>query len=368
MTGAELSADARTRGDSLERMARRSLPHTVADFIAGGAGDEVTLRANERAWSEYALWPRVLTDVRDAEPAVAVYGQRLSAPILVSPMGLHSLAGPTGELATAQAAHRAGVGYVASAASSVTLEEIAAVGPAMRWFQMYWLRDRDVVSDLLRRARMAGYTGICLTVDAPVGGPRLRDRRNRFSVPQGIRFANLERYGFVPAASPSGGVVRYIVDEVDSSITWEDLAWLRSVCDLPIILKGVLSPEDAAMAQCHAVEGVFVSNHGGRQLDHAPATAHALARSAGAIGRDTPLIVDGGVRSAAAIAVAISLGATLVGIGRPVLWALAAAGAEGVERMLAELRDDVARVLALMGVGSVEELRSSRRVTGPFLP
>jgi 4-hydroxymandelate oxidase len=363
MTGMELSADPGTGGDALERMARRQLPLAIADFIGGGAGEEVTLRANERAWSEYTLWPRVLTDVSDVEPAVAVGGQRLSAPILVSPMGLHSLAGPGGELATARAAQRAGVGYVASAASSVTLEEIAAVGPTVRWFQMYWLRDRDVVSDLLRRARAAGYTGICLTVDAPVGGPRLRDRRNKFSVPQETRFANLERYGFVPAASPSGGVVRYIVDEVDPSITWEDLAWLRSSCDLPIILKGVLCPEDMAVAKSHEVDGLFISNHGGRQLDHAPATAHALARSR-AIGGE--LIVDGGLRSAAAIAVAISLGATLVGIGRPVLWALATAGAEGVERMLTELRDDLGRVLALMGVGSVEELRSSRRVTGPL--
>lgn len=367
MTGMELSADPGAGGDALERMARRHLPAAVADFIGGGAGDEVTLRANERAWSEYTLWPRVLTDVSDADPAVAVFGQRLSAPILVSPMGLHSLAGPGGELATAQAAQRVGVGYVASAASSVTLEAIAAVAPSVRWFQMYWLRDRDVVSDLLRRASEAGYTGICLTVDAPVGGPRLRDRRNRFSVPRGTRFANLERYGFVPAASPSGGVVRYIVDEVDPSITWEDLAWLRSACDLPVVLKGVLSPEDVAMAKSNEVDAVFISNHGGRQLDHAPATAHALARSARAIGGDIPLIVDGGVRSAAAIAVAISLGATLVGIGRPVLWALATAGVDGVERMLTELRDDMGRVLALMGVGSVEELRSSRRVTGPLI-
>lgn len=354
-------------GETLEQRARQLLTTPVADFIAGGAGHEVTLRANEEAWEQYTLWPRALVDTQGATPGVTVLDQQLAAPILVSPMGLHGLAHPDGERATAQAARHAGLGYVASSASGVSLEEIAEVGPSMRWLQVYWLRDRDVVLDLLRRAQQSGYTGICLTVDAPVGGARLRDRRNRFAVPAGLRFANLERYGFAPSSASSDRVVRYIVDEVDQTITWEDLAWLRSVCSLPLILKGVLSPEDVSLAERQGLDGIFLSNHGGRQMDHAPATAHALAKATGTGVRRPPLIVDGGVRSATAIVVALSLGASLVGIGRPVLWALAAGGTDRVTRMLAELRDDLGRTLHLMGVRSIEELQTTRRVSGPFV-
>ena len=351
----------------LERAARAELGTAVADFIAGGAGDEVTLRANEAAWRDYQLWPRVMVDVRDADPSVVVDGHRLDAPLLVSPMGVHQLASPEGELASATAARRAGIGYVASSASSVSLEDIAEVAPAFRWFQLYWLRDREVVADLVQRAKDAGYTGLCLTVDAPVGAARLRDRRNGFAVPEGIRFANLERYGFAPASRGStGDAVRYIVDEVDPSITWQDLAWLKELCGLPLVVKGALHPDDAELAREHGADAEFISNHGGRQLDQAPATAHALARVSATEPR-LPLVVDGGVRSASSVAVAVSLGATLVGIGRPVLWALAADGVDGATRLLTGLRDDLGRVLALMGVRSTDELRASRQVSGPHL-
>lgn len=352
--------------ESLEHAARARLDDAAADFIAGGAGREVTLRANEAAWSNFQLWPRVMVNVRDAESSVSVDGQVLAAPLLVSPMGLHQLASVEAEIASATAARRAGVGYVASSAASVTLEEIADVGPAFRWFQLYWLRDRDVVADLVRRAQGAGYTGLCLTVDAPVGGARLRDRRNRFTVPEGIRFANLERYGFAPATqAPTGRAVRYIVDEVDASITWQDLKWLKELSDLPLVVKGVLHPDDAVLAGENGADAVFISNHGGRQLDQAPPTAHALARIGSTGSRR--IVVDGGVRDASAIAVAISLGATLVGIGRPVLWALAVDGVDGATQLLSELCDDFRRVLALLGMRSPDELRAQRLVSGPHL-
>ena len=354
--------------DLLELEARAHLDPAVADFIAGGAGHEVTLGLNEAAWRDYQLWPRVMTDVRDASASTIVHGHELAAPMLVSPMGLHGLVCPEGELASAAAARRAGIGYVASSASSVALEEIAEVAPTFRWFQLYWLRDRDVVADLVRRAAEAGYTGLCLTVDAPVGAVRLRDRRNKFRVPNGIGFANLERYGFVPAANDArAGRVRYIVDEVDPSITWEDLVWLKDLSSLPIIVKGVLRPEDAAAAAARGADVVYISNHGGRQLDQAPATAHALAR-ASAENPSLPLVVDGGIRSASAIAVAISLGATLVGIGRPVMWALASGGEDGATELLVGLREELGRVLALLGAQSLHELRSSGLVTAPHMP
>ena len=327
----------------------------------------MTLRANERAWSEYQLWPRVMTDVRDTDTGVSFGGHRLAAPLLVSPMGLHRLVTPDAEIASATAARRAGIGYVSSAASSVALEDVAEVAPDFRWFQLYWLRDRDVVADLVHRAVSAGYTGLCLTVDAPVGGARMRDRRNRFTVPDGIRFANLERYGFAPAR-PSGTAVRYIVDEIDASITWRDIAWLSELSGLPLIVKGLLRPDDAEEAIKSGVDAVFVSNHGGRQLDQAPPSAHALTRIAAHADPAVPLVVDGGVRTASHVAVALALGASLVGIGRPVMWALAAGGEEAATRMLTDLRQDLARTLALMGVRSVEELGAEGTVSGPGLP
>ena len=200
----------------------------MADFVAGGSGNEATLRANEEGWNNYTLWPRVLVDVRETNPGVTIFGRRPTAPILVSPMGIHCLVDPAGELASAAAARHAGLGYDASPASSIDLEETAEIAPDCRWLQVCWLRDRDVVADLIQRAQAAGYTGICLTVDAPVDGARLRDRRNGFAVSEGIRFANLERYGFAPAAHSTGHAVRYIVDEVDPSVTWQDLAWLAN--------------------------------------------------------------------------------------------------------------------------------------------
>lgn len=351
-----------------EEDARRHLAPAVVDFLAGGAGDEVTLRANEQAWSEYQLWPRVMTDVRDTDTSVVFGGHRLAAPLLVSPMGLHRLVTAEAELASAAAARRAGVAYVSSSASSVTLEDVAEVAPDLRWFQLYWLRDRDVVADLVHRAANAGYVGICLTVDAPVGGVRMRDRRNGFTVPEGIRFANLERYGFAPARPSGAAAVRYIVDEVDPSVTWRDIAWLNELSDLPLIVKGVLRPDDTETAVQNGVEAVFVSNHGGRQLDQTPPSAHALTRIAAHADPAVPLVVDGGVRTASHVAVALALGASLVGMGRPVMWALAAGGEEAATRMLTDLRQDLARTLALMGVRSVEELRAEGTLSGPGLP
>jgi 4-hydroxymandelate oxidase len=334
--------------DEFEALARQRLPEPFYDFFAGGAGDEWTLGENRRAYERWAIRPRILRDVAAVDCTVTLLGQTMSAPILVAPTAFQRLAHPDGELAMARAAAATGTTMVVSTVASCTLEEIAGTGVS-RWFQLYLQRDRATTEELVRRADAAGYTALVLTVDAPVLGRRERDERNNLVFPPEVRMANLED-GALPVAE-SGSSQPLHFAQMKAVETWDDVAWLRSLTSMPLVLKGVLNGDDAARAAEAGAAGVIVSNHGGRQLDGVVPTAIVLEKIA-AVAAPAPVLVDGGVRSGRDVLRALCLGARGVLIGRPYLWALAISGASGVAEILLRYRLELENALALTGCSS----------------
>ncbi|MBB4686234.1 alpha-hydroxy acid oxidase [Amycolatopsis jiangsuensis] len=328
----------------LETAARRRLAPAHYDFYAGGAGEEETLRANEEAFRRRVLVPRVLRNVGKRDLAVELAGSPLSMPVLLSPTAFHRLAHPDGELATARAAARAGTVLVVSMAATTAIEDIVAAArevtddPAL-WFQLYLQPDREFTKAVICRAERAGVKALVVTVDSAVFGKRERDHRNGFlDLPPELSVENMR---------DDTGRVRDI--EMPAELTWTDVEWLRTISGLPILLKGILHPSDARLAVEAGVSGLVVSNHGGRQLDSAVSTMDALPAVASAVDGAIPLILDGGVRRGTDVVKALALGASAVGIGRPALWGLAAAGTEGVTEVLEGLREEVDRAFALCG-------------------
>jgi 4-hydroxymandelate oxidase len=345
-----------------EAIAEERLGRGVFDYYAGGAEDEVTLRANRHAFSRYMLRPRVLVDVSDVDASVQLPGCAVPFPVLIAPTAFQRLAHPDGELATARAAATVGTAYIASTLSTYPIEEIgAAAGAAPLWLQLYVFRDRSITEELVRRAEAAGCRAICLTATVPVQGNRERDTLNRFQLPVGIEMANFRglRQATFPDARGSG-LRAFIAAEFDATLTWDAVGWLRSLTTLPVIVKGVMTPHDARLAHESGAAAVIVSNHGGRQLDGAEATLHALPRIAEAVADRMPVLMDGGVRRGTDVVKALLLGARAVLIGRPVLWGLAAGGQAGVEHVLEILRDEVVRTLALMGAPTVAALEGDQ--------
>ncbi len=282
-----------------EDLARQKLPQMVFDYYSGGAGDEVTVGENRRAWQQVRLRPRVLVDVGQRDLATTVLGQRLSFPLLTAPCAFNALAHPEGELAVARAATAAGIVQVVSTAGTYSLEEVAAAAPdGIRWFQLYCYRDRGVTRWLVERAVAAGYRALCLTVDAPLVGRRDRDTRNRFALPEGMGWKNLEGVGLdrMEARESGSALVQYIAEIWDSRLTWDAVDWLRGLTNLPLAIKGILTAEDARRAVDHGAAAIVVSNHGGRQLDGTPSTCRALAEVADAVGDRVEILVDGGIR------------------------------------------------------------------------
>jgi 4-hydroxymandelate oxidase len=344
--------------DSHREGARRRLPLAAFDFLDGGAGDEVTLRANTNAYSRWSFLPRVCIDVEHVDTRVTLSHASLDVPFFVAPSGTHRLFHPDAEWATASAARDVGAAYVTSTAASVSMEDVATVAPDERWFQLYCFRDRAVVDDLVDRAALAGYRALVVTVDAPVLGTRKRDLRNGFSVGPDIKWANLEPYGAADLSSRSDGsvVAQYFAEQIDPSVAWVDLARLIERTHLPVYVKGVLHSADAQRACDIGASGVYVSNHGGRQLDRVPATLDALGPIVDSVGASIDVIVDGGVRSGADVCVALALGARAVGLGRSPLYALADAGRRGVETHLEALRSELVHTLQLLGVPRARDL------------
>lgn len=336
----------------VERSARARLPDDVWDFIEGGSGAERTLAANLAQWDHWALRPRTLVDVGTPDTSLTLLGCALRTPVGIAPMAYHRLVDPDGETATARAAGAAGALMVAGLFASRTVEEIAAAATGPLWLQLYWLRRRDALAAVVERAEAAGFRALVLTVDAPRIGRRLRDARNGFTIPGHLHAANLDR-GLASAghlaATGSSGVADHARAQFDPTLSWHDLAWLRGRSSLPIVLKGVLTAEDARLAAEHGVDAVVVSNHGGRQLDGAPPTLAALPEVVAAVPPDLPVLLDGGVRTGTGVALAIALGARAVLIGRPVLWGLAAAGESGVAAVLDLLHGELEDTLALSG-------------------
>lgn len=326
----------------LEERARAVLPQPVFDYFAGGAGEEDTLAANDRAWRAVRLRPRVLRDVRHVDTSVTVLGTRVASPVLVAPTAFHRLAHPAGERATAEGTAAAGSLLVLSSRSSTRIESVAEVaGPW--WFQVYVLRERSLTRELVQRAAASGARALVLTGDTPYVGRKRRDRGS-LAIPDADFRANLERLTDVALA------------EQAPDVTFEDIAWLRELSGLPVLVKGVLRGDDAARCLDAGAAGVIVSNHGGRQLDGAVATAEALPEVVEAVAGRGEVLVDGGVRSGRDVFRALALGARAVLVGRPVLWGLATGGTPGVREVLEALREDTAHVMALAGAASVADV------------
>jgi isopentenyl diphosphate isomerase/L-lactate dehydrogenase-like FMN-dependent dehydrogenase len=385
----------------LEPLAARVLTPSALAYYAGYAGDGDTARENARCWSRLRLVPRVLRDVSACDPSVELCGRwRLACPVIVAPMAMHGLAdSEEAERATVRAAAAEGVGMAVSTMANVPLAELAALSPRppLLLFQLYVLRDRDLVEAMVRRAEASGYDALCVTVDAPRLGRREGDERSKFALPEGLELGNLRELAerkrrtagegkadavlrlqaggagdggggaassaaaaaaAATATTNQSGLFALFASEVDDALDWSFLTWLRSVTSLPIWLKGVLHPADAALAHAHGCSGVVVSNHGGRQLDGAPTSADALPAVARALaGTGCLIIADGGVRRGADVVKALALGAHAVMVGRPLLYALAVGGEAAQRRALALLRAEVGLAMALCGLASPEQAR-----------
>jgi isopentenyl diphosphate isomerase/L-lactate dehydrogenase-like FMN-dependent dehydrogenase len=336
-----------------ERLASGKLDAGTLGYFAGGAGDELTLRDNVEAWSRWRLRPRVLVDVSDVSTDAKVLGAPVAAPLLVAPVAYQRLVDPEGEVGMARAATAAGTVMCLSTLATTLPSQLAAAVPAgRRWFQLYCFRDEAVTRALMEEAIGSGFEAIVVTVDAPRGGNRERDRRSGFKIPAGLG---------VPSVAAAMGVERAVTIEetfalMDPALGWADLEKLASECSLPILVKGLLTAEDAELAVEHGAAGVVVSNHGGRQLDRALASGDALPEVVDAVGGRVTVLVDGGIRRGVDIAIALALGADAVLVGRAPLWGLAAAGSKGAERVLGLLRDELELALALCGCASPADL------------
>jgi 4-hydroxymandelate oxidase len=353
--------------DDLEALAARRLPKTVYDYYRAGADAEVTLRANRDAFARLTLWPRVLVDVTERRLATTLLGEPLATPVLVAPTAYHKLAHPEGECATARAASKANAVFVLSMLSTIALEEVAAASSGPKWLQLYVHKDRGITAQLVARAEQAGYRALVLTVDAPVLGRRLVDERNRFSLPTGLIMANLTTQD-ESTETDGSQLAAYAALKHDTSLGWHDLAWLRSLSRLPVVVKGVLRPDDAVRAVDAGVAAVIVSNHGGRQLDGAPAALDALPGIVDTVRGRCEILVDGGVRAGTDILKALALGARAVLIGRPILWGLAVGGAAGVTRAFDILHDELTRAMALAGVTTVTSVPRDLVQPAPATP
>jgi len=367
--------------DDLRKLAKRRLPIGVFDYIDGGAEDEITLRRNVAAYKKVSFKPRVLRDMANIDTSTSLFGRRLAFPLVLAPTGFTRIAHSQGELAVIRAATRAGIPFTLSTMATRSIEECASVAESdtRLWFQIYTWRDRSVVKNLVERAEAAGFEAVCLTVDTAVLGRRERDVRRGFTLPpevglgtiidgmknpgwtwdflkaDPIRFANVEGITAIDG-STAVDLAEHMKSQFDPGLSWKDVEWLRSIWKGPILIKGIQTVEDALIAVDSGVEAIAISNHGGRQLDGAPAPFDLLPEVAEAVQNRLEIICDGGVRRGSDIVKAVSLGANAVMAGRPYLYALAVCGERGVEHVLDLLHKGVERTMALTGVSSVDDL------------
>lgn len=337
-------------------VARANLAADVIDYYASGAGDETAAAEASAEWSRYRLRPRVLRDVGTVDLGTRLLGSSLASPVGVAPMAFHALAHPDGEVATARGAGAAGCLAVVSTRASVALEDVAAAMTAPWWFQVYVMHDRGLTEALVRRAADAGARALVLTGDTPYVGIKRRVSGVRYAVPEEQFLVNLSRHLVT-------GTVAAEAAAQDPTVTLDAVEWLADVSGLPVLVKGVLRGDEARACLAAGAAGVVVSNHGGRQLSRAVATARALPEVAEAVAGEGVVLVDGGLRDGVDVLVALGLGADAVLLGRPVLWALAAAGAEGVEGMLRAVADDLSHALALSGTATASDARHGGLVT-----
>ena len=378
--------------EDYRRLARRRLPRVAFDFIDGGADSEVTLRRNVEAFERLSLRPRHLVDVSSRSLETTVLGERVGLPVLIAPTGMSRVAGRGGDVAGARAAAAHGAVFVLSTMSSDSIEDVRAAATGSLWFQLYLWAERAILERLLDRARAAGCRALVVTVDVPVIGNRRRDARNGFALPPRLRWrtaADLLSHPRWLAHAPSAVGAAHFLDDAgvrpsatmeharlvnrllaNPGSSWRDLTWLRDRWDGPLLLKGTLTAEDARLAVECGVDGIVVSNHGGRQLDGAPASIDALAEVAEAVGDQVELLVDGGVRHGTDVIKARALGARAVLVGRPWLYGLAAGGEAGVAGVLEILRTEIDRALALLGRPRFDDVDASvlRTPTTTIIP
>jgi L-lactate dehydrogenase (cytochrome) len=371
-------------------LARRRLPRQLFDYIDGGAYEEATMRANVEDLRRVLLRQVVMRDVSKRDQRTEVLGQRLEMPVVLAPVGLGGMFAARAEVQAARAAGSAGVPFIESTVSVCSIEEVARATQAPPWFQLYVMRDRSYAEDLISRAKAVGSPVLVLTIDLAVVGARHRDTRNAVvgapsswaklrrgldlaAHPRWIRsvavggkpltFGNLEKA--VPGAGTPDAFREWVDSQFDPSVTWQDIAWVREQWDGRLVVKGVLDPEDARRALDAGVDGIVVSNHGGRQLDSVPSTARALPDVAGAVGDQIEVLVDGGVRTGLDVVKMIALGARAVLLGRAWAWSVAGAGEAGVRRMLRGISSDIDVALALTGSNSLADVDSSTLYRAP---
>lgn len=365
--------------EAMRALARKRLPRAVFDFVDGAAEDEWTLRRNESAFRDILLLPRPLQGSTARDQSIDLFGVRLAGPVLIGPTGLTGMLYPRGEIAAASAAAAAGTVYTMSHGSTVKIEDLAAEVPGHLWMQVFPYKDRGLTEDFIDRAHAAGYEALVLTIDNQVLGQRERDLRNGFTVPPRFEFGGLVDMAFHVrwllrmARAPKLAMANYeregdtgvfsigarVATWLDPSASWKEVEWLRSRWDRPLLLKGVLHPEEARRAATLGVDGIIVSNHGGRQLDGLPASIEVLPAVVSAVGRRMPVLLDGGVRRGADVVKALALGASACLIGRPHLWGVAVAGEQGVARVLEIYRSEIDRVMALCGWDSLAQIDRS---------
>ncbi len=344
-----------------ERHASHNMPAGAWAYLQGGAADEHTLQANARAWQAISLVPRVLRRTAGGHTRTELFGRTMAHPLMLAPIAYQLLAHPEGEIGSALAAAAQEAGYVLSTQSSTALEDIADAtaldhlrGPL--WMQLYLQPDREFTRLLIKRAEAAGYEALVLTVDAPTSGVRDRERRAGFRLPEGVSAVNLRGMSTPPSPTLSPEQSALFDGLLHHAPTWDDIAWLKQVTRLPILLKGVLHPDDARLAVQAGVQGIIVSNHGGRTLDTTITTARALPPIVEAVGPGVPVLVDGGIRRGTDVLKALALGARAVLIGRPAVHALATAGALGVAHAIRLLRDELEAAMALTGCATLADI------------
>jgi len=339
------------------RIARNQLSKDVCDYFEGGALDEIALRENTAGWERLKLYYRVLAGVAKRDMTMTVLGQRISMPVVVAPTAFHKLACEAGEIATARAAKAAGTLFILSSLSNTAMEAVFAEAASPRWFQLYVYKDRAITLDLVRRAEAAGAEAIVLTVDAPGLGTRERDTRNRFRLPDGLAVENLAPLGKGQMPEVSGsGLAAYVRENFKSDLGFDDLDWLCGSTRLPVVVKGVCRGDDARRAAEHGAKAIVVSNHGGRQLDTAPATCEVLPHVVEAVGDLCEVYVDGGIRRGSDVLKAIALGARAVLVGRPILWGLCVGDEQGAVGVLEILRRELDEVMLLCGCAKLSDI------------
>jgi 4-hydroxymandelate oxidase len=341
------------------RAARDKPPKPVCDYFEGGALDEITLRENTAGWERLKLYYRVLAGVGNRDLSTTVLGQPISMPIVVAPTAFHKLACETGEIASAKAAKEAGTMFILSSLSNTAMEAVFAEAATPRWFQLYIYKDRAITLDLVQRAEAAGAEAIVLTVDAPGLGTRERDARNSFCLPDGLAVENLAPLGKGRMLEVAGsGLAAYVRENFKSDLGFDDLDWLCNSTRLPVVVKGVCRGDDARCAAERGAKAVVVSNHGGRQLDTAPATCEVLPRVVEAVGELCEVYVDGGIRRGSDVLKAIALGARAVLVGRPILWGLCVDGEQGALQVLEILRRELDEAMLLCGCAKLSDIGS----------